>query len=156
MKCLSVMQPWASLILGGFKKYETRSWKTSYRGPLLIHASKRLPLYNADLVLKEPFLSTLDRMGYKNPKDLPIGMILGRVHLDDCIPTSELLEKHMIQELEYSFGDYSPGRYGWLVTNPTPLVVPLEYTGKLGLFDVPDDLLDGNFLKICTRNAHNG
>ncbi len=38
MKALTVKEPWASLIVQGFKKYEFRSWKTNYRGKVLIHA----------------------------------------------------------------------------------------------------------------------
>ena len=41
MLALSVRQPWASLIAFGAKTVEVRSWSTSHRGPLLIHASGR-------------------------------------------------------------------------------------------------------------------
>ena len=41
MKCLSLWQPWASLVVIGAKRFETRSWPTNYRGPLLIHAAQR-------------------------------------------------------------------------------------------------------------------
>jgi len=40
IKALSVRQPWASLIAEGTKTIELRTWRTSYRGPLLICASK--------------------------------------------------------------------------------------------------------------------
>lgn len=43
MKALTVWQPWASLVALGKKRIETRSWSTSYRGRLLIHAAKREP-----------------------------------------------------------------------------------------------------------------
>ena len=42
MKALSLWQPWASLIAAGVKKVETRHWPTAYRGPIAIHAAKRL------------------------------------------------------------------------------------------------------------------
>ena len=38
MKALTIKQPWATLIIEGYKKYEFRSWKTNYRGKILIHA----------------------------------------------------------------------------------------------------------------------
>ena len=38
MKALTIKEPWATLIIDGYKKYEFRSWKTNYRGKLLIHA----------------------------------------------------------------------------------------------------------------------
>jgi hypothetical protein len=40
MKALTVLQPWAQLLILGAKRYETRSWKTKHRGPLLIHAGR--------------------------------------------------------------------------------------------------------------------
>lgn len=42
MKVLTIRQPWASLIILGYKRFEFRSWKTSYRGDLLIHAGKMI------------------------------------------------------------------------------------------------------------------
>jgi hypothetical protein len=39
LKCLAVLQRWASFIVHGFKNYETRSWATQHRGPLLIQVS---------------------------------------------------------------------------------------------------------------------
>ena len=41
MKALTIWQPWASLLVSGQKKYETRSWATAYRGPIAIHAAMR-------------------------------------------------------------------------------------------------------------------
>ena len=43
MKVLSLLQPWATLVVLGAKKYEVRGWQTAYRGPLLIHASAKKP-----------------------------------------------------------------------------------------------------------------
>jgi len=43
MKALSLWQPWASLVALRVKTIETRSWSTSYRGPLAIHAAKHVP-----------------------------------------------------------------------------------------------------------------
>lgn len=39
--CISVQQPWATFILEGFKSVENRSWYSSYKGLLLIHASAK-------------------------------------------------------------------------------------------------------------------
>lgn len=43
MKALSIRQPWAWLIVNGFKDIENRNWDTKYRGPVLIHASSKRP-----------------------------------------------------------------------------------------------------------------
>lgn len=40
MKALSIQQPWADRILSGVKTREYRSWSTSYRGLILVHAGK--------------------------------------------------------------------------------------------------------------------
>jgi len=41
MKILSVRQPWATPIVGRIKDVENRTWRTNYRGPVLVHASLR-------------------------------------------------------------------------------------------------------------------
>ncbi|UWG96803.1 ASCH domain-containing protein [Dehalobacter sp. DCM] len=51
MKAITLWQPWASLLACGAKKYETRSWDTSYRGPIAIHAAAR----SIQSILKECF-----------------------------------------------------------------------------------------------------
>ena len=40
MKAITIKQPFASLIAAGLKEYEFRTWKTKYRGEILIHAGK--------------------------------------------------------------------------------------------------------------------
>lgn len=42
MKALTIKEPWATLIIEGYKEYEFRSWKTNYRGKILIHAGKSI------------------------------------------------------------------------------------------------------------------
>lgn len=70
MKALSLTQPWATLVAIGAKRLETRSWSTTYRGPLAIHAAKRFPRNCQELVLHEPFASALDGI------PLPTGVII--------------------------------------------------------------------------------
>ncbi len=66
MKALSLHQPWASLIAEGMKTIETRPWATKYRGPLAIHAVKKVPGYSGiGNYLVEPW--------FENVR-----------HLDDC------------------------------------------------------------------------
>jgi hypothetical protein len=49
MKAITVRQPWAWLVVTGKKDIENRTWRTHYRGKLLIHAASRL----ADVSLDE-------------------------------------------------------------------------------------------------------
>ena len=50
MKVLSIKEPWASLIINGYKEYEFRSWKTKYRGKILIHTSKGIDKKSIDKI----------------------------------------------------------------------------------------------------------
>jgi hypothetical protein len=67
MKALSLWQPWATLIALKKKQIETRSWRTTYRGPLAIHAAKSYPQEARDLCSTEPFYSVL--MAYAKELD---------------------------------------------------------------------------------------
>ena len=72
MKVLTIKQPWATLIMQGYKRFEFRSWQTKYRGDLLIHAGKGID--------KE----AIKRLEKYLPKELLTGKILGKVTLVDC------------------------------------------------------------------------
>ncbi len=151
MKCISLTQPWASLVILGHKGVETRSWRTKHRGPLLIHASRKFPAEAQALCNVEPFRTALQGAA---PSSLPLGQVLGSVLLLDCVPTNDFLldsapplpgdeSRPRLTRKELAFGDYSPGRFGWLLEQPTPLVVPLTWKGHLNLFEVPDEVLKG-------------
>ena len=53
-RCLTVRQPWASLIIAGTKTVEHRRWRTDYRGELWIHAGLAVDDTAADTA-HEPF-----------------------------------------------------------------------------------------------------
>lgn len=163
MKCLSLWQPWALGMFLGIKTNETRSWATSYRGPLAIHASKRWTLELQRLCETEPAFKSLgiSRTGrYPRrqgtwyygcidgtpakpgpgvvPKVLPLGAIVCVVNLLDCI---EITAANAPHGLERAFGDYTPGRFMWKTDDLRRLPEPVPYTGHQGLFEIPDDLL---------------
>lgn len=137
MRLISLHQPWASLVVAGLKKYETRSWKTSWRGPLLIHATlNRMPLPS------EPMLR---RVLCPRPlgayEALPRGAIIGMVELEDCAPTvqgAQWIVKLSLEER--ARGNFEPFRYGWRLSSPITLTEPLPYKGGLGMRGVPDEL----------------
>ena len=140
MRCLSLHQPWATLVVSGEKVYETRGWKTEHRGLLVIHASKKFSEVVRDLCQQEPFRSSLKKAGYSSVSDLPLGKLIGVVQLEDCLPVETIALPTDAKERHY--GDYRAGRWAWKLSHPTPLVVPIPYPGHLGLFDVPDTLLE--------------
>lgn len=148
MKILSVLQPWASLIVFGEKKIETRSWNTKHRGPLFIHASaKKNDTYRGIMLDFQQEFFSLQLPAYKN---LPFGAIIGQVNMIDTGKTNNVVEwesqnvaivsdKELtfihLSKQEKAFGDYSPDRYGWLLTDPVQFETPIPVKGKLGLWE---------------------
>jgi hypothetical protein len=123
----------------GAKTFETRSWATSYCGPLLILATKKFPREAIELCFTEPFASTLHEAGYRTPGDLPRGALVCKVELAKCIPTASDglgLVNLSISPKERAFGDYSRGRYGWETHNVERFAEPIPWKGSQGLFDV--------------------
>jgi len=144
VKALSLTQPWSSLMAIGAKRYETRSWKTPYRGPLLIHAAKGFPREARDLLALHPFCSVLEAAypGFVNRRHggLPLGVILARVELVDCVPAEtafdDLFETPLPHgEHERVFGDFSAGRWAWITRGLTRLSTPIPAKGHLSLWD---------------------
>lgn len=133
VRTLSLWQPFASLIAVGAKTIETRHWSTTYRGPLVIHAAKTTKCMN--LCDVEPFGSCLFT-GPNAIEDLPLGALVCVADLVDCVPTETLKPT----EPERSFGDYSAGRFGWILENIRALPAALPYRGGQGLFCVSIDL----------------
>lgn len=123
MRALSVQQPWAWAILAGHKPVENRSWRTNYRGTLVIHAAqgKRSDASGRDHIAG---------LGKMVPAELARGVILGTVELVDCLSTSEALER---------FGpDWVDGPWCWVLEKPRLLREPIPCRGKLSLFTVAD------------------
>src|SRR4051812_47163896 len=103
MKAISLLQPWAYLCVIGAKQFETRSWGTKYRGPLLIHASVNSRMAK-ELYQETPFNNFI-----KNWTDLPYGAVVGKVYLANVYYTQVLVNS--LSEQEKAFGDYEYGRY---------------------------------------------
>lgn len=139
MKALSLLQPWASLIAVGAKKIETRSWSTKYRGPLAIHASKKLTEDQRLLCLSEPFYSTLTNIGISVINfNFPLGAVVSTCNLVDCIKmTPEFIES--IKSPELDFGVYAVGRYAWILEDIKSLDKPIPAKGALSLWEWEED-----------------
>lgn len=138
MKALSFTQPWATLVALGAKRIETRSWTTSYRGLLAIHAAKRFPAEAVELCWQEPFRSALEAGGYyahsassNNPFQLPLGAVVAVVTL---IEVRRIGIDDVPAEPERTFGNYIPGRYAWFFQHVHRLPEPVAARGSLGLW----------------------
>jgi len=113
IKCLSVWQPWAWLLVHGIKDVENRYWYTNHRGIVLIHASKRIDTQSLHYY----------RVEY-DMHDLPVGAIVGQVELTACT---------RIVQSEW----HDPEQWGWYVAKPVVYTNPIPYRGRQKLFDVP-------------------
>ena len=134
MKALTLWQPWASLIACGEKQYETRNWKTDYRGPLAIHASLRFTSAQKTMCWQQPFANALIRHGVEHPSHLTLGCVLCVADLVDIVRT-EVVE---VCEQERAFGDYTPGRFAWKLEHIRVLGEnEVAVAGHQGLWDWP-------------------
>jgi len=139
MKAFSLKQPWATLVAIGAKQIETRSWKTDYRGPLAIHASKTWYATLGGLCLSWPFHEELERAGIKirdlkRPAELPFGAVVATGRLREITRINPEFV-HRLSWKEEMFGDYRLGRYAWLLEDVTPLEEPIPARGALGLWE---------------------
>lgn len=132
MKAISLCQPWASMIKYGYKKVETRSRYTAYRGDLLICSAKK-----KNMELRDHFQDILLpliplKLSYEN---LLFGHALVICRLDDCFKMTE--ENIFMQsDLELQMGYWEVGRFAWQLSNIRPLYYPFPVTGKQGFFEV--------------------
>jgi len=149
MKVISLLQPWATLVVIGAKRIETRSWDTKYRGPIAIHASKGLSKAQRAICKQEKFADALAEIN-----ELPLGKIIGAVTLHSTFKSEDFPTAFgaKAQALEYGpttahaivggmreheFGDFSPGRFGWDLRDPISFVHPIDVRGSLGIWNFP-------------------
>jgi len=135
MKALTVKQPWASLIMGGHKRVENRTWRTHYRGPLVIHAGAAVDRASMHLA---------DRYEIDTPKRV----FLGVVDLYDC---------HRMPDLDWCDCDQrwaDPHAWHWCLRNVRPFAEPEPGKGLLGLWTPPQRVeLAGRLLRAGLSNV---
>lgn len=124
MKVISIQRPWPEAIMRGEKTIECRNWQTNYRGTLAIHVS-----------LKPWGINFFDE-SYFEVK----GAIIGTVELFSIIEYFSASNFHNTHRYHLvPMGNWT--RFGWRFKNPVRLKKPILYKGKLGLWNVPDELL---------------
>lgn len=123
MKVLSLIEPGATLIKEGKKTIETRSWKTTYRGELYIHASSRKTIYMPETLKLIPNIP----MSY--------GYIICKCKLVDCVYMDEkFIDGIKKNKQEYLCGIYSLGRYAWILEDIEVLDKPIPAKGQLNIW----------------------
>ena len=138
MKAISLTQPWAVLVANGEKKIDTRSWRTSYRGQLAIHASKKITDEAKQKFYNDRYFGeSLKKLGVTNRGMLTTGAILAEVRLVDVVRTEDTVES--LSEKEIAFGDYTPGRWAWIFDSLVAFPSPVETKGGLGLWNWDDE-----------------
>jgi hypothetical protein len=120
MKSISIKQPWAWAIFHG-KDVENRTWRTDFRGDLLIHASKTYDKKGFLWLRDNKYLVDSDVMGFV------IGAIIGKVTMTDCVITYP--------------SPWFFGPYGHVYADPVEFKTPIPFRGALKFFDVPDELI---------------
>lgn len=106
------------------RKFEFRSWQTHYRGELLIHAGKSI--YKEAMKRLEKYL----------PENIPLGKIIGKVNLTNCIKTSPEFFQDIQKENKdiYSKSIFKE-EYAWQVELIEKFENPIEVNGHLRLWD---------------------
>jgi activating signal cointegrator 1 len=150
MRALSITQPWATLIARGRKRIETRSWRTAYTGPLAIHASQGFPLWARSLCFDDVIYRALFdrtvmddlRKGWDHASSvaaLPRGAVIATARLTICEATDSARAEDILANVgtpdEWHFGDYSPGRWMWVLADAQQLPEPVPARGSLGMWD---------------------
>lgn len=131
MKALSILQPWAWLIVNGHKPVENRTWKTNFRGQVLIHAGKGLDV-NADNDIwnnRHPVTGEQSERtaGLMHPNEWERGGIVGIATITDCVTSFD--------------SAYFEGPFGFVMADAKPCTF-VPWRGQLGFFDVPDDVIN--------------
>ncbi len=125
MKVITVKQPYASLIAAGIKEYEFRTWKTKYRGEILIHAGKSID---------KQAIKKFDKYGL----DYPIGCIIAKGNLTDCIKIDDEVRKLLKEKNSLVYSNKIEhtewNGYGFKIEN-VKKIEPILINGKLGFWN---------------------
>lgn len=130
IRILSIRQPWTWLIAAGHKGIENRTWSTSYRGPVLLHAGVRMD--------SEPIERIEYRYGVKIPRDLPRGGIVGIAGLCDCVNKSG--DQFFLGPTVMHDGKIK-NNYGFVMRGASSIPL-LRCAGKLNLYQADEALLN--------------
>ena len=126
MKCLSLKQPYAELLISGKKTIELRNWNTSFRGKFLVHASKSIDKERSDFLAMDQ-------------NKLICGAILGSAILYDVKQYRNKTElemdknKHLADIKKFGFC-----KYGFMIKGAHRLSRPVPHSGMLKFFEVDD------------------
>src|SRR5437016_5848047 len=116
---LSLRQPWVYAILHLGKDIENRTWRSRYRGRVILHASR---------TMDEAGVKYLREAGFPVPEVLPMGAYVGEVTITDCRPLAECASR-------WAFGPWC-----YILERPVAYETPIPGPGRLGFYPVPDEV----------------
>ncbi|HJM13897.1 MAG TPA: ASCH domain-containing protein [Candidatus Nitrosopelagicus sp.] len=134
MKCLSVCQPFADLIIQGKKTIELRKWNTKFRGEFLVQAAQNI--------------RTEDCRRLKMKDSLTTGAIIGKVELVSVKKYENESKLKLDSKKHLALNNKSDSKYGFILQNPKQFKVPIPCKGKLKFFEVEANLPNTNEIKI--------
>ena len=138
MLALSLIQPWAQLIADGRKKIETRSWQAN---PGMLKVGDLYVIAASAKMSADDQWAALE-FGYTTA-DMPIfvkGAAICVVRHKGCFPTEKIVQSAKFTAEEWSYGNYEPGRFGWMLELVHVLQTAIPMKGRLGLYPVPIDV----------------
>ena len=146
MKALSLIQPYATLIMLGHKQYETRSWATQHRGRLAIAASAGKPAWARKVCETDPLIAQVLAEQGLTFDTLPRGAVLGVVRVNTMLKIVKagtgaalaICDPALLKPLEVAAGDYEPGRWAWALSHVQAFAEPIPCKGALSLWTVPE------------------
>lgn len=139
LACLSMWQPWASLVVYGFKRFEGRQWDTDYRGPLWIHAGSRQPTEEEIEGVEKQYKILYQNVNKKDlpdfPTEYPTGCLIGLIDLQSVID-QKTYKAHVPKE----YTKESTSEFLFVSRNPRRLTVPIRMPGKRGIFNIDENV----------------
>ena len=133
MKCLSVCQPFAELIVQGKKTIELRKWNTKFRGEFLVHAPQKIRLEDCKRLKIKP--------------QMIVGAIIGKVELLDVKEYENAVQIKIDSKKHLASNDGSGSKYGFILQNPKQLRIPIPCSGQLNFFEFRPELTKINEIK---------
>ncbi|CAD6335201.1 unnamed protein product [Miscanthus lutarioriparius] len=141
--CLTMHQPWASLLVHGIKRVEGRSWPSPITGRLWIHAASKVPDPDTIKAMEDFYREIYAVNGItdiKFPDHYPVSCLLGCVEVVGCLRSEELVCWEHVPESVRLEGLTD---FCWLCENPQKLVVPFEMRGYQGVYNLERRIYDG-------------
>ncbi|XP_040269700.1 activating signal cointegrator 1 [Bufo bufo] len=134
--CLSMHQPWASLLVAGIKRVEGRSWYSAHRGRLWIAAAAKRPSPQEISELEASYRVLLHK-DIHFPKDYPTGCLLGCVNVVDCLAQDQFKEQYP------SLGQESASPFVFICTNPEELLLKFPIKGQHKIWKLDSKIHQG-------------